>query len=174
MSADPLGGAISHHVVPEPDFWLDPREYQDMEQNLDNIEQMLANAAESISTFSLVPVPLFIMMGALFFRSGLAVRVFDALDACFGRLPGRLSYVTVSGGTLFAALSAPVIPHTAEKMFAVFGLDAKEAGAWPTSAKAALGMLRPGHKLTLPDVLFKKIEDEQVAEWREKFGAPAE
>ena len=75
---------------------------------------------------------------------------------------------------LFAALSAPVVPHTAEKMFAVFGLDAKEAGAWPKSAKAALAFLKAGHKLTLPDVLFKKIEDEQVAEWREKFGAPAE
>ncbi len=76
------------------------------------VELMLANAAESISTFSLVPVPLFIVMGALFFRSGLAIRVFDALDACFGRLPGRLSYVTVTGGTLFAALSGSSMANT--------------------------------------------------------------
>lgn len=76
------------------------------------VENMLANAAESISTFSLVPVPLFIVMGALFFHSGLAVRVFDALDACFGRLPGRLSYVTVTGGTLFAALSGSSMANT--------------------------------------------------------------
>ncbi|HXI86717.1 MAG TPA: class I tRNA ligase family protein [Parvularculaceae bacterium] len=72
---------------------------------------------------------------------------------------------------LFAALSAPVIPFTAEKMFAIFGLDPKEAGRWPTSAKAALEFLKPGAAFTPPDVLFKKIEDEQVAEWRERFGA---
>jgi tripartite ATP-independent transporter DctM subunit len=76
------------------------------------VRQLLANAAEAVSTFSLVPVPLFIVMGAIFFRSGLAVRVFDALDACFGRLPGRLSYVTVTGGTVFAALSGSSMANT--------------------------------------------------------------
>lgn len=72
---------------------------------------------------------------------------------------------------LFAALSRPVIPHTAEKMFAIFGLDADEAGGWPEDPRAALSFLRPGHKFALPEVLFKKIEDEQVTEWRERFGA---
>lgn len=72
---------------------------------------------------------------------------------------------------LFAALSVPVIPQTAEKMIAVFGLDPKDAGRWPTSAKAALSALTPGHAFSLPDVLFRKIEDEQVADWRAKFGA---
>ena len=72
---------------------------------------------------------------------------------------------------LFAALSRPVIPYTADKMFAVFGLDPEEAGRWPSDAKAALDFLKPGHRFSPPDVLFKKIEEEQVAEWREKFGA---
>ncbi|MEQ8936500.1 MAG: class I tRNA ligase family protein [Amphiplicatus sp.] len=72
---------------------------------------------------------------------------------------------------LFAALSRPVIPHTADRMFAIFGLDPVEAGKWPLSAKEALQVLKPGHAFAPADVLFKKIEDEQVAEWREKFGA---
>ncbi|MFQ5562153.1 MAG: methionine--tRNA ligase [Parvularculaceae bacterium] len=72
---------------------------------------------------------------------------------------------------LYAALSAPVIPFAADKMFAIFGLDPNEAGRWPTDAKAALQVLKPGHKFAPPDVLFRKIEDEQVAEWRERFGA---
>ena len=72
---------------------------------------------------------------------------------------------------LFAALSRPVIPYTADRMVAIFGLDPEEAGKWPTSAKAALEALKPGHAFAPADVLFKKIEDEQVAEWREKFGA---
>ncbi len=72
---------------------------------------------------------------------------------------------------LFAALSSPVIPATTAKMFAIFGLDPKVAGRWPSSAKAALGLLPPGHSFNPADVLFKKIEDEQVQEWRIKFGA---
>ncbi|MEZ5897245.1 MAG: methionine--tRNA ligase [Parvularculaceae bacterium] len=72
---------------------------------------------------------------------------------------------------LFAALSAPVIPHTAEKMFAIFGLDPADAGRWPESAREALGALKSGHEFEAPEVLFKKIEDEQVAAWREEFGA---
>ncbi len=72
---------------------------------------------------------------------------------------------------LFALLSAPIIPATAEKMLAIFGLDPKDSGKWPTSAKEALGVLKPGRPFKPADVLFKKIEDEQVAEWRRKFGA---
>ena len=77
------------------------------------IEQLVANATESVTTFALVPVPLFLLMGEIFFHTGMALRVFDALDKCFGRLPGRLSYLTVVGGTLFAALSGSSIANTA-------------------------------------------------------------
>jgi methionyl-tRNA synthetase len=72
---------------------------------------------------------------------------------------------------LFAALSAPVIPHAAAKMLAIFGLDPAIAGGWPTSAAAALDRLKPGRPFKLPEVLFKKIEDAQVEAWRAKFGA---
>ena len=58
-------------------------------------------------------MPLFIIMGELFFHTGLAIRVFDALDLCFGRLPGRLSYITVVGGTIFATLSGSTMANTA-------------------------------------------------------------
>ena len=77
------------------------------------IEQLIDNASDSLSIFLLVTVPLFIMMGNLFFHTGLAVPVFDALDALFGRIPGRLSYVTISGGTVFAALSGSSMANTA-------------------------------------------------------------
>ncbi|MGI3163522.1 TRAP transporter large permease [Pseudooceanicola sp. 200-1SW] len=77
------------------------------------IDQLVANATDSVTTFSLVPVPLFTIMGELLFHTGLAVRVFDALDMCFGRLRGRLSYMTVGGGTLFATLSGSSMANTA-------------------------------------------------------------
>lgn len=76
------------------------------------VVQMIGNGAESVANFSLTPVPLFLFMGTLFFRSGLAVRVLDALDRCFGALPGRLAYVTVAASTVFAALSGSSIANT--------------------------------------------------------------
>jgi tripartite ATP-independent transporter DctM subunit len=77
------------------------------------LEQLVGSASDSLSSFILVTVPLFILMGNVFYHSGVAVRVFDALDALFGRLPGRLSYVTVAGGTLFAALSGSAMANAA-------------------------------------------------------------
>ena len=77
------------------------------------LEQLVSNATRSISSFLLLPVPLFILMGELFFHTGLAARVFDALDKLFGRLPGRLSYLTVTGGTLFSTLSGSSMASTA-------------------------------------------------------------
>ena len=80
---------------------------------LDAMPLIVSNAVDSVAIFALIPVPLFIIMGELFFHTGLAVRVFDALDRCFGRLPGRLSYITVAGGTIFATLSGSTMANTA-------------------------------------------------------------
>jgi tripartite ATP-independent transporter DctM subunit len=77
------------------------------------LEQLVGSASDSLSSFILVTVPLFIIMGNVFYHSGVAIRVFDALDSLFGRLPGRLSYVTVAGGTLFAALSGSAMANAA-------------------------------------------------------------
>jgi tripartite ATP-independent transporter DctM subunit len=75
--------------------------------------QVVDNATALITTFQLVPVPLFILMGSLFFYSGLAVRVFDALDKLFGRLPGRLCYLTVAGGATFSTMTGSSMANTA-------------------------------------------------------------
>ncbi|WP_108662962.1 TRAP transporter large permease [Acuticoccus kandeliae] len=77
------------------------------------VDQLVDNASGALTTFTLVPVPLFMIMGELFFHTGLAMRVFDALDKCLGAVPGRLSYMTVGGGTLFATLSGSSMANTA-------------------------------------------------------------
>ncbi len=64
---------------------------------LPGLLQLVDNSTALITTFTLVAVPMFVLMGALLFHSGLAMRVFDALDALFGRIPARLSYLTVAG-----------------------------------------------------------------------------
>ena len=53
------------------------------------------------------------MMGELFFHTGVAQMVFDAFDKLFGKVRGRLSYVTVAGGTVFATLSGSSMANTA-------------------------------------------------------------
>ena len=77
------------------------------------IGQLASNAVPAVSSFNLVPVPLFLLMGELFFHTGLAGRLFGAVDRLTGRVPGRLSYVTVAGGTAFATLSGSSMGSTA-------------------------------------------------------------
>jgi tripartite ATP-independent transporter DctM subunit len=75
--------------------------------------QIADNSTSLITRFTLGPVPMFIMMGALFFHTGLAIRVFDGLDVLFGRLPGRLCYLTIAGGALFSTLTGSSMANTA-------------------------------------------------------------
>lgn len=67
----------------------------------------------SISNFNLAPVPLFLVMGDILLRSGMAFRAIDAIDRLILRVPGRLSVVAVTGGTVFSALSGSTIATTA-------------------------------------------------------------
>ena len=81
--------------------------------NLAAIDQVVDNSTILITRFTLGPVLMFILMGSLFFHTGLAVRVFDALDALFGQLPGRLAYLTVAGGSVFSTLTSSSMANTA-------------------------------------------------------------
>ena len=74
---------------------------------------LLNNGWGALTKFALVPIPLFLLMGELFFHTGLGRRMFSAIDRLMGRLPGRLSYVTVLGGTGFSTLSGSSMGSTA-------------------------------------------------------------
>lgn len=77
------------------------------------IGQLANNAVPTVTTFNLMPVPMFLLMGEIFFFTGLAQRMFSAVDKLMGRIPGRLSFVTVAGGTAFATLSGSSMGSTA-------------------------------------------------------------
>ncbi|OSQ50673.1 TRAP transporter large permease [Marivita geojedonensis] len=77
------------------------------------IGALLNNGWGSLTIFALVPIPLFLLMGEIFFQTGLGSRMFSAIDKLLGRLPGRLSYVTVLGGTGFSTLSGSSMGSTA-------------------------------------------------------------
>jgi methionyl-tRNA synthetase len=70
----------------------------------------------------------------------------------------------------FAALAQPFIPETAAKITRAFA-DNDRSLSWPTAVTDAL---KPGAAIRVPDVLFAKIEDAQVAEWAERFGGGGE
>lgn len=75
--------------------------------------QVVDNSTSLITRFQLAPVPFFILMGSLFFYSGIAQRVFSTLDLVMGRIPGRLCFLTVGGGTLFSTLTGSSMANTA-------------------------------------------------------------
>lgn len=72
---------------------------------------------------------------------------------------------------LFATLSRPVIPFTSDKMYSVFGISAQDAPAWPGDLDIELNRLKPGEEFAPPDVLFRKVESDEIDEWRKQFGA---
>jgi tripartite ATP-independent transporter DctM subunit len=77
------------------------------------LEQMMLSVFRSVTNFSLLPLPLFILMGELIFNSGVADKSLDALDRWVGKIPGRLSMVAVLGGTVNATLSGSSMASTA-------------------------------------------------------------
>ncbi len=77
------------------------------------ITLLLNNGFGGLTNYALVPIPLFLLMGEVFFHTGLGARMFNAIDRLLGKLPGRLSYVTVLGGTAFSTLSGSSMGSTA-------------------------------------------------------------
>ena len=78
-----------------------------------NLIQIVDDATNLITTFTLSPITMFILMGSLFFHTGLAIKVFDALDKLLGKIPGRLCFLTVIGGSLFSTLTGSTMANTA-------------------------------------------------------------
>lgn len=88
-------------------------------------------------------------------RDAAAVGVRTGLNAC----------------VLFAILAQPFIPDAAKAVLDALHVPEDERG-WPDAADAAVWDRLPrGQAFTPPDVLFKKIEDADVAAWSARFGA---
>lgn len=72
---------------------------------LNGVEQLVLNTVDSLSSFTLVPIALFMIMGEAMFQSRIAIDLMDTLDKWFGRLRGRLAFMAVAGGVLFSTLT---------------------------------------------------------------------
>jgi tripartite ATP-independent transporter DctM subunit len=77
------------------------------------LTQLARNSIGSVASFSLTPIPLFILMGEVLFHTGLAVKVIDGVERLIRQVPGRLAVVAVVAGTVFSAISGSTIATTA-------------------------------------------------------------
>ncbi len=77
------------------------------------LDQMARNTMAAVSNFALAPIPLFLLMGEILFHTGVAFLAINAVDRLIARVPGRLSIVSVAGGTVFSSLSGSTIANTA-------------------------------------------------------------
>jgi tripartite ATP-independent transporter DctM subunit len=79
---------------------------------LSGFKLLILNLEESLTSFGLLTVPMFILMGEVMFHSRMALRAIDALDYWIGKIPGRLGLLAVVSGTIFAATSGSTLANT--------------------------------------------------------------
>ena len=67
---------------------------------------------------------------------------------------------------IYAVLSSPFIPDAAQTMMTAMGSD---DWTWPSDVHAAVRTLPAGHAFAVPENLFRKITDEERADWQARF-----
>ena len=75
--------------------------------------QIAWTAWESLNSFTLLAMPLFVFMGAVFSGSGAVHLLFAALDKWLGWLPGGLASVVIAANGVFGAISGSSVAAAA-------------------------------------------------------------
>jgi methionyl-tRNA synthetase len=93
--------------------------------------------------------------------------------------PERAACITRTGLNLvrfFAVISQPVLVETTAKICSALSLKQEEL-SWPDSAAGLadeLQLLAPGHAFAVPDLLFRKLEDDELKKWEAQFSGEQE
>ncbi len=115
--------------------------------------------------FTLAPIPLFLLMGEILLQTGVAFMAIGAIDRMIARVPGRLSVVSIVGGTIFSSLSGSTIANTAI-LGSVLLPDMMKRGYQPAIAMGpimavgGIAMLIPPSALA---VLLASLAEQSVA-----------
>ena len=80
---------------------------------IEGVKQLTLNMFSALSNFTLTPIPLFILMGEIIFRTGIAYNTLNVFDKFFGKIPGRLGILAVAASTFFSGLTGSAISNTA-------------------------------------------------------------
>lgn len=116
--------------------------------------QLILNIYDSVTKFTLAPIPLFLVMGVVLFHAGVANRMLDAIGCWLGSVRARLSIIAVIGGAVFSNLSGSSIASTA--MFGSLMVPemrrqgyGKAMSLGPIMAAGALDMIIPPSALAV-------------------------
>ena len=116
--------------------------------------------------FTLTPIALFLLMGEILLQTRVAFRAIGAIDRMISRVPGRLSVVSIVGGTIFSSLSGSTIANTAT-LGSVLLPDMIKRGYHPSIAMGpimavgGIAMLIPPSALA---VLLASLAEQSVAQ----------
>jgi methionyl-tRNA synthetase len=66
----------------------------------------------------------------------------------------------------YGIVSEPFLPDASARIVDCFSASDTK---WPEDLASQLSALGPGHPFSVPEVLFAKIDDAQVADWKESF-----
>lgn len=112
------------------------------------VELIYARLWGTLTEFILLAIPLFIFMGLMMERSGIAEKLYDALYLCFGRVRGGLAISTILLGTVLAAIVGIIAASIA--MLTLIALPSmvkrgysKSLAAGTICAGSGLGILIP-------------------------------
>jgi tripartite ATP-independent transporter DctM subunit len=64
---------------------------------------------DSLESYGLTVVPLFVLMGQIAFNAGIAKRLYDSAYKFLGHIPGGLAMATVAGATIFKAICGSIV-----------------------------------------------------------------
>ena len=67
---------------------------------------------------------------------------------------------------MYGVLSAPFIPDTAEKILKALNLADEK---WPSNISEALDSLPESAVFEVPEVMFRKITDDERVSWKKQF-----
>lgn len=95
------------------------------------INQLYGSFYSAATNFILSAIPMFILMGALLERSGIAERLFRVMNLWLGRLPGGLAVATVAMGAVFAAAAGVV--GAVEVMIGMMAIPAMQRARYDNS-----------------------------------------
>ncbi len=77
------------------------------------LQNLINSLYNSLNSFILLPIPLFILMGEVMFQSKIAPALINVIGKWMGKMPGRLALLAVASGTLFSTLTGTSIASVA-------------------------------------------------------------
>lgn len=80
---------------------------------ISSLSQLILSIYDSLTRFVLAPIPLFILMGEIMFRSKMAHRAMDVIEVWMGKVPGRLGLMAIISGTIFSSLTGSAMANVA-------------------------------------------------------------